>query len=217
MKIIIIVLLLFSAFQLQAQEIKNNAQEKKQSIGLNAILSHYMKPAGSNLGLEHGYYFYPIDPGLEVLYKRKLDNKLVFGFGINYQLGRNASNVSGPRRFKFHEFSVPVILQKELNLNGKNWYLTAGIYGGKIMKVIAEHPDKYWEWREWSDYNTLEFYSDDEIFMDIYLDVQKEIFSWQNSRLLVSPYTSFRINSSWLTNYQRNIHYGLKINYELKV
>ncbi len=194
-----------------------NAQEKKQSISFNTILSHYMKPKGSDLGLEHGYYFYPIDPGLEFLYKRELNNKLVLGLGINYQFGRNASNISGPRRFKFQELSIPVILQKELILNDKNWYLTFGIYGGKIMKVIAEHANKYWEWHEWSDYNTLDFYSKDEIFMDICLDVQKEIFVWENSRILIAPYSSLRINSTWLTNYQRKLHYGLKINYELKL
>lgn len=208
--IICFLIVVFTAFHVQAQE-------KKQSISFNAILSHYMKPKDSYLGLERGYYFYPIDPGLELLYKRKLNNKFVLGLGINYQFGRNASNLGGPLRFKFQELSIPVILQKELTLNGKNWNLTSGIYGGKTMKVIVEHPNKYWEWSEWSDYNILEFYSGDEIFIDIYLDFQKELFSWENSRLLIAPYSSFRINSTWLTNYQRKLHYGLKINYELKI
>lgn len=204
-----VLLLFFSTFL--------NAQEKKQSISFNGILSHYMKAEDSYLGLEHGYYFYPITPGIELLYKLKLNNKLVLGLGINYQFGRNASNVSGPRRFKFQELSIPVILQKEFTLNGKNWHLTTGIYGGKLIKLIAEHPNKYWEWREWSDYSTLELYSEDEIFIDIYLDIQKQIYSWKKSRLLVAPYTSFRINTTWLTNYQKKLHYGLKISYELKV
>lgn len=196
-----------------------NAQEKKQSISFNTILSHYMKPKGSYLGFEHGYYFYPIDPGLELLYKRKLNKKLVLGLGINYQFGRNASNVSGsgPSRFKFQELSIPVILQKKFTLNGKNWFLTTGIYGGKLIKLISEHRNKYWEWNEWNDYSFFEFYSKDEIFVDIYLDVQKQIYSWKNSRLLVAPYFSFRINTTWVTNYQKKLHYGLKINYELKI
>lgn len=194
-----------------------NAQEEKQSLSFNAILTHYMQAKDSYLGIEHGYYFYPISPGMEILYKLKITEKLTIGSGINYQFGRNASNVNGPLRFRFQELSIPLVLQKEFELNGKKWYLISGIYGGKIIELIAEHPDKYWEWHEWNDYSTLEFYSEDEIFLDIYLDVQKQIFTRKNIRLLIAPYSSFRINTTWLTNYQKKLHYGFKINYVFKI
>ena len=34
-----------------------NAQEEKQSLSFNAILTHYMQAKDSYLGIEHGYYF----------------------------------------------------------------------------------------------------------------------------------------------------------------
>ena len=162
MKIIIIILIFFSVFQLQGQENKN-------TLVLSGILAHYdqIRKYGS-AKVVPGYYQYPVDPGIEVLYLRKLNNNISMGTGISYQKGKIMDFIINTERFHFAEISVPFLLSSRLKFNERNGLLiTSGLYGGKTILLKAESASSVYDWNEIPDFN-LAWYSDDVFFLDIY-------------------------------------------------
>ncbi len=76
MKIFILIVIIISGIPLRAQETKN-------SVVLSGVLTHYEQISKyRSAKVVHGYYQYPVDPGIEVLYLRNLNKNISLGTGI---------------------------------------------------------------------------------------------------------------------------------------
>lgn len=133
MKILIFVLIFFSVIELQAQEAKN-------TFIVSGILAHYGQISKYRKAkYVYGYYLYPVDPGVEVLYLRNLNNNIFLGTGVCYQKGKIMDFIINQYRFHFTEVSIPVLLSRSFNFDKRNGLLiTTGLYGGKTFLLKAE-------------------------------------------------------------------------------
>lgn len=192
-------------------------QEKKNSIKISGIASHYINNEKYDLhGPYGGYYESSFDPGTEVLFFRNLSESIKIGTGINYQKGRVASYMSGLRRFQFGELTIPVVIQKDFFPNRKNgWFLSTGVYSGKMILRKAENPDSFGHWHGYTIMDRIENYSDDVYFADIYFDTgYSRIISC--GELSVAPFVKYRINTTWLNYHQKELSYGIKLNFTVE-
>ncbi|HRX10913.1 MAG TPA: hypothetical protein P5210_04655 [Draconibacterium sp.] len=97
MKIFILIVIIISGIPLRAQETKN-------SVVLSGVLAHYEQISKYRRAkYVHGYYLYPVDPGIEVLYLRNLNKNISLGTGICYQKGKIMDFIFNPYRFHFAE------------------------------------------------------------------------------------------------------------------
>jgi hypothetical protein len=194
-----------------------SAQENKNEITISGIAAHYIhNEKYHNLGPFNGYYKFPVDPGIEILFFRSLTKNTKLGTGLNFQKGRVASLMNGLRRFQFYEVAFPIIIQREFNLNEKiRLSLSSGVYTGVIPKINAQSPDKNENWHDYNSFDSDEKSSNDKWFADIYLT---PCFSKPNSKfrdISFAPFVKYRINSTWLNYHQNKVHFGVKLSYTI--
>lgn len=192
-------------------------QERKNKLIVGGILTYHISAEDQeyNWDRHQGYQRNP-SPGIELVYMRTLFRGFELGTGINYQLGFASSYINDyERRFKFNDICVPVLLKKDFKIKGHNhWHSTTGFYIGKTANVKVEYPTSG-PWQPWPDYSTIENYSDDNIYSDIYFDFGYHT-SLQNTGVFsISPFIKYRFNTTWLNYHQHKIHFGIKINYSL--
>lgn len=195
------------------------SQTGNNNIIIGGILTHYINNEKYELiGPFEGYYTFPVDPGLEILYLIKLNDKVLLGSGINFQTGRVSSYMSGLRRFHFNEITVPIILQRNFVFNEKNLcFFSTGIYTGIMQLKKAENPNSAGAWHEWANTENLENYSNDIFLTDLYFDsgYSKSISKFIS--ISFSAFVKYRINSTWLNYHQKKFHFGVKLNYNLNL
>jgi hypothetical protein len=191
-----------------------SAQEKKNEITISGIAAHYINNEKYQLiGPFHGYYKFPVDPGVELLYFRSLSKNTKLGAGLNFQKGRVASYLSGLRRFQFYEITIPALIQRDFILTEKSGlFLTCGIYSGKTPKIRVQTPDSYENWHEMR--IDISEKSSDIWFTDLYFDAGYYSFQkiWKMS---INPFMSYRINDTWLNLHEKKFHYGIKLSYTI--
>jgi len=211
MKILIFILIFFSVFQLQAQEAKN-------TIVLSGMLVHYEQISKyPSAKVTPGYYQYPVDPGIEVLYLRNLNNNISLGTGICLQKGKIMDFIINRKRFHFAEVSFPVLLNSRLKLNERNGFVFAtGLYAGKTILLKAESEGKFGGWYKSPDFD-IGWYSDDKFFLDIYFSAGYSHSFTQNRIISVVPFVKYRVNTVWLNSFQKKLHYGVKLSYSVNL
>lgn len=190
--------------------------QKKNSLTVSAIADNYVGIKdqfydGRNLD----YNSIP-GPGIELSFMSEIFKGLNIGTGINYQLGLASSYINYyERRFKFTDICFPLLLRKYIKIKDyEHLYITTGIYFGKTKNINVDFPGSN-GWNRWPDYSTIENYSDDILFSDMYLD-----FGYHSSlnklfTISVAPFFKYRINTTWLNYHQNKFHFGIKINYAL--
>jgi hypothetical protein len=192
------------------------AQEKKNEITISGIAAHY-----DELQVYHGakyiygYYHYPVDPGIELLYSRKLSFDAYLGTGVNFQTGKIASYVNSRRRFQFMELSVPVILTMCPQINNRSGLLFIfGVYWGKLIWVRAEDEGKSENWPE-VPMSAVGYYSDNIFFSDLYFSTGYFHSFPEVGKLSLTPFIKYRTNTTWLNYYEKKFHYGIKLSYTI--
>jgi hypothetical protein len=207
MKIFILIVIIFSVIQLQAQEAKN-------TIVLSGLLAHYEQISKyGSAKVVPGYYQYPIDPGIEVLYLRNLNKNISLGTGICYQKGRISDFIRNQYRFNFAEVSIPLLLSSHFKFGERNELLiTTGLYGGKTILRKAESTGSVDGWHEISDFD-IGWYSDDVFFLDIYFGAGYSYSISQKSSISIMPFIKYRADTVWLNDFQEKLHYGVKLSY----
>lgn len=190
------------------------AQEAKNKIVISGILAHYEQISKyGSAEVIIGYYQYPVDPGIEVLYLRNLSKNISLGTGICYQKGRISDFIRNPSRFNFDEVSIPFLLSSRFKFDKRNDLLiTTGLYGGKTIFRKAEFIDNLNAWYEHRDFN-IEWYSDDVFFLDIYFGAGYSYSISQKSSISIMPFVKYRANTVWLNDFQKKLHYGVKLSY----
>jgi hypothetical protein len=211
-------IILFLLLSILVGQIHLLGQEKKNTITLGGITAHYINNEKYDLiGPFHGYYKFPVDPGFELLYFRSLSKNIKIGTGLDFQKGRVASYMSGLRRFKFEEISVPIMLQCESMLNEKNnLFLTMGIYAGKTILLKAASPTSNENWNDYQDFSIIENYSGDVYFADIYFDAGYSKSITKVGNISIAPFVKYRMNTTWLNYHQKKTQFGLKLIYSLR-
>jgi hypothetical protein len=194
------------------------AQEAKNTIDISGILAHYdqiSKYEGAKYII--GYYQYPVDPGIEALYFRNLNNNISLGTGICLQKGRITDFIINPYRFHFAEVSIPVLFSSRFKFDERNGLLiTTGLYGGKTILRKAESASNVYDWYEIPDFN-IGWYSDDVFFLDIYFGAGYSYSILQKSSISIMPFVKYRANTVWLNSFQEKLHYGVKLSYSVNL
>lgn len=199
----------------------SRGQEKKNTINISGIIAHYIGIYDyQQIAPAKGSYVFFLNPGAEVLYWRQFPHKIEFGTGINLQKVQAESKADIARgytlRFQYHELSVPILLRKNFTLKNQNlWYVTVGIYNGKQLNIVSRYPTSV-DWTRWDDLKTIAGYSSDHFFSDIYFDAgySKSLDRWGG--VSVSPFVSYRVNPTWLNNYENRTLWGVKLIYSFK-
>lgn len=190
------------------------AQDYKSKLIVSGVFTHYSR-SGEFLD-KPGFYKFPVDPGLEILYQCPLNESTSFISGISFQLVHFANYIQTQDRFRFGEISIPIIVRKNFPAKDKSkLYLSSGIYGGGVSFLDWERISKP-DWKNVSEQYD-EHYSSSDFFVDLYVDGGLlHILSSQNS-ISITPYFKYRIKENWMEYYKQSFTYGLKIGYQLNL
>jgi hypothetical protein len=201
-------------------------QEKKNRIQFGGFISHHLKNEEMDFypfDPHDGYYNFPISPGIEITYERKIFPNYFIATGINFQKVHVSSYIrpieveyTYVRRFRYNETSIPLLIKRAFKLKKRNsLYSTAGLYFGKQTKIVSETPVRV-GWDNWYDLSIIQGYSNDTFFSDIYLDFGYHQSFSNRFNISLSPYIKYRINDTWLTKHVKRFQYGFKIYYSIK-
>ncbi len=193
---------------------------KRNNLIFSAVMAHY-----SNVGYTpdffNGYYFYPVDPGAEVIYMYSISSHIKLGTGVNFQSGRNMSWKRTLLRFHFNELSLPFQLKIDLFClfnHSMIWFFTPGFDIGKAFGIKVEDTNSFDIWQKKIDLKEsyIENYSNDTFFSDLYFDLGFTQSIGRFGKISVAPFVSFRQNTTWMEYHKGRTHYGIKISYPLK-
>ncbi len=187
--------------------------QKKNCLTVSAIAANYIGVKDEHYdGRNLDYNFIP-GPGVEINYMFEILKGINIGTGINYQLEFTSSYIDYyERRFKFNDISFPILLKKYIKIKDyEHLYVTTGIYFGKTKNIDVDYPGSN-GWNPWPNYDTLENYSEDIRFSDLYLD-----FGYHSSlnkcfAFSFAPFFKYRINTTWVNYYQKKNNFGIKLN-----
>lgn len=200
-----------------------SGQEKKNSVNVSGLITHYFKIEDLGVDTYPGYYKFPLSPGLEITYFREIFSRFEIGTGINFQRVHVGSYVNFnledgyTLRWRYNEFSIPLLFKKSFSLKNQNQInFTFGIYSGKQTNIISEYPQSS-GWTDWKNIKTMAGYSDDNLFFDIYFAPGYLKLLKGNSGINIAPFFSYRVNQTWLNFYQKSLHYGIKLAYSFKL
>lgn len=193
-------------------------QEKKNMIVFGSMVTRFNNIELYNLyGPHYGFYKHPAGPGIEALYYRCLTPNTRVGAGLSWQHGRVASYLSGLRRFRFDEVSVPVVIQTGFTFcRHYRFFLTTGAILGEIVHVSAEAQGKNEDWHVYKDFDLVEKNSNDTFFADYYLDAGFCRSIFKQNEISIAPFLKNRINTTWLNLHEKKFMYGIKLTYSIK-
>ncbi len=191
------------------------AQGDKNSLIFSGTLAHYIR-SGEKSDIK-GFYNYPVSPGVEVLYQYKFSKFSYLSSGVNYQRGRFANYMEAHDRFRFGEISVPIIFKQVLmQKDKKNLFATAGFSYGTMVQLSWESPTSSSEWvdvpREYD-----EHYSDKDSFADLLFSFGASFRATPKNEFSISPYFKYRLKDNWMNYFRNELHYGIKISYQLNL
>ena len=192
------------------------AQNRINNLKFSISFAHYLNMEEREFEVPlPGYYDYTINPGGEVIYNWNFKEGFYLGSGINIQSGRNGSFVSSPYRFKFTEFSIPLLFSLGMNpqnLSKKSGLiLTLGFYGGTYTNITSYSIGKGGDWQEY-EHKYIDGYYKDNFFVDLYSDIGYYRKLSNKSVLSVHPFIKYKINTTWLNYHQNKMHFGFKVN-----
>jgi len=195
---------------------KTMAQQGKSDLVFSGTLAHYIR-SGIESGTP-GFYVYPVDPGLEVLYQYRLGSAFFISSGLSYQTGRIATLKGAERRFSFGEISVPILFKSILVQREKvNLFATAGLSYGQMIHLNIEAPTSQSEWieipREFRKYE--EHYSEKDAFADLLFGLGVSYTLSPKSEFAILPYFKYRVKDNGMEYFRDNKYYGIKISYQL--
>jgi hypothetical protein len=192
-------------------------QEKKNSLTVGVIAASFISVEDREFEGDRypGYYRCP-SPGIELVYMRAISEGFELGTGINYQLGFVSSYINyHERRFKFNDICFPLLFKKYFKIRDyDHLYVTTGIYFGRTKNIKIEYPVSS-GWIPWPYYSTVENYSDDVRYSDLYVDLGYHTSSKKTFTFSFAPFFKYRINPTWLNYHQNKFHFGIKLNYSL--
>lgn len=199
-----------------------NAQEKKNRISLSGSVAQYYGIHDFGKPKTEDSYHFPVSPGAQFIYWRQIFASVDLGIGINYQkvhyqsqLDTDVPGYFGSRKFQFEEFSIPLLLRKNIPANNHNHcYITLGVYNGRQQNIIVKgYGSPGWGER---DYTTLGGYSNDQFLTDLYLDAGYALHIGGSGEISLAPFYKYRVNQTWVNTYSRKSIVGINLNYSLK-
>ncbi len=188
-------------------------QESRSSLIFSGSFMHFQGKQNNDAGDILGYYTFPVNAGLGILYQYQIEKKSYLLSGINYQACHIASTEHGILRFRYREPSISVYFKHYFFRNKKNGlHSSIGLSYGR-MKLMAS--ESHGHIADWNDFGTtyLENYSNNNAFIDAVFTTG---FFLSSSNIEIAPSIGYRVKDNWMGYYRHRFFYGLQINYELK-
>lgn len=179
------------------------AQESKSSLIISGSVLHFEGKqnhlVGNNANGIMGYYSYPMNSGLGILYQYQIFKENYLLAGIKYQACHVASTEDGIFRFRYWEPSISVQLKHYYFKSGKiGLFSTIGMAVGKMKSVVIE---SHGHGNDWNNFGTtyLQNYSSNNSFKDIIISTGVLI---PNNHIEVAPLVGYRVNDNWISFYR---------------
>lgn len=198
MKYILLILLLFGVFHM-------NAQDRKTYLSVSPTFSHFIpiKPTA----LQSGDAQYNVCPGIEFLYHYQFAPSFKLGTGLSYQYANLISYANGADKFIFGEMSLPVLLTFSGNNNRLS--VETGIYAGKFLH-FEWYKQSHSRWTKASSYDPRFGYKEQNNFADLYLAVSLAMNKTDRHAAVLSPFIKYRVAENWMNQYRESVNYGFK-------
>lgn len=178
------------------------AQDSINGIRLNVQISHF-------IASEKHTYFDPLDPGFEIVYRRKLSRSSAVLFGVNYSFCKmNYRNSSNGTKQSAHEVALPLMFERSI---GQKAFVTIGSYAGWLVsgKVIKSHKFS----SGWIDVTNYSDYSESSKFtMDLYLDFGYIPTLAPKHPISIAPFIKYKLVDNWMEEVRAKTHFGFKVN-----
>lgn len=203
MKHVLVVILLFEVFCL-------NAQDRRSFPSISPTFSHFIPIKANDFQSEDATY--DICPGIEILYNYKLGTSFKLGSGLSYQYVNMISYASGSNKFIVGEISLPVLFTFTEKKNRLS--VETGVYAGKFLHFDWYHKS-HSQWSKASFYDPRFGYKEQNAFADLYLAVSYVVNKSDLRPAALSPFVKYRVAENWMNLYRESIYYGFKFTISL--
>lgn len=203
-KYILIIAFLFSFSSLTAKEASSSLVFNFQSH----VLLNNSKWGGS---------FNPINPGGEIVYRRKLNNVFSVSSGLSYIYSSWNRSVGGKSYFKriSHELFIPFVFKSKLN---EKLYLECGIYPGRLIngKELYRNNIDIKNWRE-NTHNT-NYDESPKYSIDLFFGVGLGIFESPSNKeppFSIIPFVKYKLKDNWMGEIRTRVNFGVKLSFSI--
>lgn len=157
-------------------------------------------------------YFFPFNPGAEILYERKLTDKIAVSSGVNYIYSIWYYSMGVKSKFKRtgHEIFIPALFNLKLK---SKYFFTTGIYPGWLLKGKEQYQNvmnvkKWMDVTEYDDYNSFQKFS-----ADLFLGAAYSKPVNNKNSFDFSLFVKYKLTDNWMGEIRDKISLGVKINY----
>ena len=182
------------------------AQDTIKSWSLNLQLTHFIAKDH-----DHNNYFIPLNPGVEILYKHELYNKLAVLLGVNYSYSHwkyKFSSGNQARRLA-HEVAIPLLFERSF---GNNYFVTFGSYAGWLVSAKDEYI--YNNSTDWIDTTEHTNYNETSKFTcDLYLGIGFLLKGNPKHQIILEPFVKYKIKDNWMGEVRTKTYFGLNIKF----
>jgi hypothetical protein len=161
-------------------------------------------------------YFFPFNPGAEILYERKLTDKVSVSSGANYIYSIWYYSIGIKSDFKRtgHEIFIPVLFNLKLK---SKYYFTTGVYSGWLLKGKEQYKNamnvkKWMDVTEYDHYDSVPKFSADLFLASAY---SKPVDN--KSSIDFSLFVKYKLADNWMGEIRSKVSFGVKINYSFKI
>lgn len=191
-------------------------QESRSSLVFSGELTHFQEKRGIAVAADgsniDGYYLFPLNPGIELFYQYRADDKNYFLVGVNYRMCFISSTRYDILRFRYREPSFSIGYKKYFLKREKiGLYSSIGLSYGQTKLSDSEHYGHI----KWVYLNPKELmgYSNNDSFADIVFNAG---ILFPSNQIEIAPELGYRVKDNWMGFYRHRFFYGLTINYQLK-
>lgn len=211
LRLIMILYMVFVTYSVFATEPEKGSIIPLNNLNIN-IQSNFFKANDKY----NDAYFFPLNPGAELLYERKLADKIAVSTGANYIYSIWYYTIGIKSDFKRtgHEIFIPLLFNLKLK---RKYYITTGVYPGWLIKGKEQYKNnisvkKWMDITEHTDYKAHSKFSTDLFFGAAY---SKPVDN--KSSIDFSLFMKYKLTNNWLGEIRDNVSFGIKINYSFKI
>ncbi len=183
------------------------AQDKIEKLIISSQFSFFKDKYSDNS-------FIPINPGGEILYKFKLDDRLFLSSGINYSF--SIWKYGDDYFFKrlAHEMYLPFIIEFELN---QKIFTETGIYPGWLIKGKELYADELNHVDLKDITKNTNYYSSPRFSADLYFGAGINYIINDKRTIRFVPFIKYKIKDNWMEEKREKTSLGLKFSIPINI
>lgn len=188
------------------------AQDSIKNLSFNLQLNHFI-----DKNHEQSMYFIPFNPGIEVLFKQYLTDKMTVATGINYTYSVWNYKFSPVSRFQrnAHELAFPILFERYPN---KKIILTFGCYFGWLVSRKEMNLNKNSnDWIDITDDSNNGKIS--KFTCDLYFDLAFQFHKkpGTNKTVLVAPFVKYKLKDNWMNEVRTKMYFGVNVKFNISL